>query len=85
MIIYETGNPLMIRLYWPEGRCSEPMRPNFLNVQVGDVVAVNQPGEKPYRAKALYVEGGARTADPTGKILLFTLLGEAVNQRLQRQ
>ena len=39
-------------------------RPDFLNVQVGDVVAVNQPGEKTYLAQVLYVEGGARTADP---------------------
>jgi len=40
------------------------MRPDFLNVQVGDVVAVNQPGQKPYLAQVLYVESGARTADP---------------------
>ena len=40
------------------------MRPDFLNVQVGDVVAVNQPGQKPYLAQVLYVEGGARFSDP---------------------
>ena len=40
------------------------MRPDFLNVQVGDVVAVNQPNEKPYLAQVLFVEGGARTSDP---------------------
>ena len=40
------------------------MRPDFLNIQVGDVVAVHKPGEKAYLAQVLYVEGGARTADP---------------------
>ena len=40
------------------------MQPDFLNVQVGDVVAVNQPGQKPYLAQVLYVEGGARFSDP---------------------
>jgi len=41
------------------------MKPDFLSVQVGDVVAVNQPGEKPYLAQVLFVEGGAnKTADP---------------------
>ena len=40
------------------------MRPDFLDVEVGDLVAVNQPNEKPYLAQVLYVEGGARTADP---------------------
>ena len=40
------------------------MRPDFLNVQVGDVVAVKPPSEKAYLAQVLYVEGGARTADP---------------------
>ena len=40
------------------------MRPDFLNVQVGDVVAVHKPGEKAYLAQVIYVEGGARTADP---------------------
>ena len=39
-------------------------RPDFLNVQVGDVVAVNQPGQKAYLAQVLYVEGGARFSDP---------------------
>ena len=38
-------------------------RPDFLNVQVGDLVAVNQPGEKPYLASVIYVEGGARFSD----------------------
>ena len=40
------------------------MRPDFLNVQVGDVVAVNQPGQKPYLVQVLYVEGVARFSDP---------------------
>ena len=40
------------------------MRPDFLNVQVGDVVAVSQPGQKAYLAQVLYVEGGARFSDP---------------------
>ena len=40
------------------------MRPIFLDVQVGDVVAVNPPREKAYLAQVLYVEGGARTSDP---------------------
>ena len=40
------------------------MQPDFLNVQVGDVVAVKPPSEKVYLAQLLYVEGGARTADP---------------------
>ena len=40
------------------------MRPDFLDVEVGDVVAVNQPNEKPYLAQVLYVEGGARFSDP---------------------
>ena len=40
------------------------MQPDFLNVQVGDVVAVKPPSEKAYLAQVLYVEGGARTADP---------------------
>ena len=39
-------------------------RPDFLNVQVGDVVAVNQSGQNPYLAQVLYVEGGARFSDP---------------------
>ena len=38
--------------------------PDFLNVKVGNVVAVGKPGEKAYLAQVLYVEGGARTADP---------------------
>ena len=40
------------------------MRPDFLNVQVGDVVAVSQPGQKVYLAQVLFVEGGARFSDP---------------------
>ena len=40
------------------------MQPDFLSVQVGDVVAVKPPSEKTYLAQVLYVEGGARTADP---------------------
>ena len=40
------------------------MRPEFLDVKVGDVVAVNQPNEKPYLAQVIYVEGGARFSDP---------------------
>ena len=40
------------------------MRPDFLNVQVSDVVWVSQPGEKPYLAQVLYVEGRARFSDP---------------------
>ena len=40
------------------------MRPIFLDVQVGDVVAVNPPREKAYLAQVLYIEGGARTSDP---------------------
>ena len=40
------------------------MRPDFLDVEVGDVVAVKPPSEKAYLAQVLYVEGGARTADP---------------------
>ena len=40
------------------------MRPDFLDVKVGDVVAVKPPSEKAYLAQVLYVEGGARTADP---------------------
>ena len=39
-------------------------RPDFLNVKVGDVVAVCQPGQKTYLAQVLYVEGGARFSDP---------------------
>lgn len=35
------------------------MRPDFL-----DVVAVKPPSEKAYLAQVLFVEGGARTADP---------------------
>ena len=45
---------LFFGLAWPEFPC----------VQVGDVVAVNQPGENPYLTKVLHAEGGARTADP---------------------
>ena len=42
------------------------MRPDFLDVvEVGDVVAVKPPNEKAYLAQVLYVEGGARTADPS--------------------
>ena len=40
------------------------MRPDFLDVQVGDVVAVKPPSEKAYLAQVIYVEGGARKADP---------------------
>ena len=40
------------------------MRPVFLDVKVGDVVAVKPPNEKAYLAKVLYVEGGARFSDP---------------------
>ena len=40
------------------------MQPDFLNVQVGDVVAVKGPSEKAYLAQVLYVEGGARFSDP---------------------
>ena len=41
------------------------MRPEFLDVQVGDVVAVKGPSDKAtYLAQVIYVEGGARTADP---------------------
>jgi hypothetical protein len=40
------------------------MRPVFLDIQVGDVVAVNPPREKAYLAKVIFVEGGARTNDP---------------------
>ena len=39
------------------------MRPDFLDVEVGDVVAVHKPGEKAYLAQVLYVEGGARFSD----------------------
>ena len=41
------------------------MRPEFLDVKVGDVVAVKGPSDKAtYLAQVIYVEGGARTADP---------------------
>ena len=40
------------------------MRPDFLNVQVRDLVAVKPPSEKAYLALVLHVQGGARTADP---------------------
>ena len=41
------------------------MRPDFLDVQMGDVVCVKGPSDKAaYLAQVLYVEGGARTADP---------------------
>ena len=39
-------------------------RPVFLDIKVGDVVAVSKPGEKAYLAKVLYVEGGARSSLP---------------------
>ena len=39
-------------------------RPDFLNLKVGDVVAVGQPGQEPWLGSVLFVEGGARTADP---------------------
>ena len=41
------------------------MRPDFLNVQFGDVVAVKPLSEKAYLAQVLHVQGGARTADPS--------------------
>ena len=37
------------------------MRPIFLDVQVGDVVAVNPPREKAYLAQVLYVEAVSYT------------------------
>ena len=40
------------------------MRPDFLNVKVGDVVAVNQPNEKPYLAQVLLLKVCARFSDP---------------------
>ena len=40
------------------------MRPDFLNVEVGDVVAVKPPSEKTYLAQVLFVGGGAITAAP---------------------
>jgi hypothetical protein len=40
-------------------------RPEFLDVKVGDVVAVKAPSDKTaYLARVLYVEGGARFSDP---------------------
>ena len=39
------------------------MRPDFLDVEVGDVVAVHKPGEKAYLGQVIYVEGGARFND----------------------
>ena len=35
-----------------------------MNLKVGDVVAVRQPGQEPWLGSVLFVEGGARTADP---------------------
>ena len=43
------------------------MRPIFLDVQVGDVVAVNPPREKAYLAQVLYVEGGAAVEPPVDR------------------
>ena len=40
------------------------MRPVFLDVEVGDVVAVNPPQAAAYLAEVIYVEGGARFSDP---------------------
>ena len=41
------------------------MRSDFFDVNVGDVVAVKGPTDKAtYLAQIIYVEGGARTADP---------------------
>ena len=40
------------------------MRPDVLDVKVGDVVAVKPPSEKAYLAEVLYVEGDARFSDP---------------------
>jgi len=40
------------------------MRPDVLDVKVGDVVAVKPPSEKAYLAQVLYVEGDARFSDP---------------------
>ena len=59
----------MSREVCPSVRCRrrtrpKRLRPIFLDVQVGDVVAVNPPREKAYLAQVLYVEGGARTSDP---------------------
>jgi len=54
----------LFRRYEFEGLCRWVMRPDFPNVQVGAVMAVHKPGEKPYLAQVLYVESGARTADP---------------------
>ena len=40
------------------------MRPEFLDVKVGDVVAVMGPSDKAaYLAKVIFVEGGARFSD----------------------
>ena len=39
-------------------------RPDFLNLKAGDVVAVRQPPHDPWLGTVLFVEGGARTADP---------------------
>lgn len=45
--------------------CQVPMqRLVFLDIKVGDVVAVKPPKEKAYLAKVLNVEGGARFSDP---------------------
>ena len=54
----------LVQVCWFEGLCGLVMRSDFLNVQVGDVVAVHKSNEKPYLAQVLFVEGGARTADP---------------------
>lgn len=39
-------------------------RPDFLNLSVGDVVAVSQPKQETWLGTVMFVEGGARTADP---------------------
>ena len=50
--------------YWLERLFFGLAWPEFPSVQVGDVVAVNQPGENPYLTKVLHAEDGARTAEP---------------------
>ena len=52
-------NALKTTLIW-----SLLMRPVFLDVEVGDVVAVNPPHAAAYLAEVIYVEGGARFSDP---------------------
>ena len=51
--------------YWLGGFCIRPMRPEFLDGKVVDVVVVKSPSDKAaYLAQVLYVEGGARFSDP---------------------